>query len=112
MWGWVELRYADGLTLVMNSGEWGDGYNRKQAREVQPSDLSEEDQRKVQEMPDPEPLIGFEEAVKTRKKPGGHAEAAHRTRTRVCKCSTLFVRPPKSSQEDPLRVFACVGHAT
>jgi len=22
MWGWVELRYADGLTLVLDSGEW------------------------------------------------------------------------------------------
>ncbi len=23
MWGWVELKYADGLTLVFDSGEWG-----------------------------------------------------------------------------------------
>ena len=29
-------------------------------------------------MPDPEPLINFETAVKTRKQPGGNAEAAHR----------------------------------
>ncbi len=23
MWAWVELKYADGLTIVMDSGEWG-----------------------------------------------------------------------------------------
>ena len=30
MWGWSEMTYADGLTLVLDSGEWGEPYRRKQ----------------------------------------------------------------------------------
>ena len=66
MWGWVELRYADGMTFVMNSGEWGEGYKRKKPRDVSLSDLSPEDQEKIKKMPDPEPWPDFATAVKTR----------------------------------------------
>ena len=38
---------------------------------------------KLAGMPDPPPLVNFDEAVKTRKRAGGHAEASHR-------CATLF----------------------
>ena len=65
VWGWVELRYADGLTVVMDSEEWGPRYNRREAREVRLSDLRAEDQKKIREMPDPEPLVSFPEAVRT-----------------------------------------------
>ena len=34
MWGWVELRYADGLTFVLESTEWGPRYTRRTARPV------------------------------------------------------------------------------
>jgi len=81
MWGWVELKYADGMTFVFDSREWGEPYSRKQAREVLLSDLSEEDQKKIKEMPDPEPLVSFAEAVKTRKRAGGNADAANRSAT-------------------------------
>ena len=64
MWGWVEMRYADGMTLVFESGEWGQPYDRKQDRGISLSDLSEADRKKVQAMPDPEPLMTFAEAVK------------------------------------------------
>ena len=61
MWGWVELKFADGMTFVMDSTEWpvpGKGaYDRKQAREVSLSDLSEADRKKIREMPAPEPLV-------------------------------------------------------
>ena len=76
MWGWVELKYADGFTLVMDSGEWGQPYDRQPARGVSLNDLSPEDRRKIDEMPDPDPLLSFAEAVKTRKQSGGNAEAA------------------------------------
>ena len=78
MWGWVEMKYADGLTLVLDSREWGSGYTRKESRGISLSDLSEADRKKIDAMPDPEPLRGFAEAVKTRKQAGGHPEAAHR----------------------------------
>jgi len=83
MWGWVEMKYADGLTLVFDSGEWGEPYDRKESRGVSMNDLDEESQKKVAEMPAPEPLLSFAEAVKTRKRAGGNAEASHR-------CATLL----------------------
>ncbi|MDO8630683.1 MAG: Gfo/Idh/MocA family oxidoreductase, partial [Phycisphaerales bacterium] len=45
MWGWVELKYADGLTLVFDSGEWGDKYARKKPRGVRLEDLDEESRK-------------------------------------------------------------------
>jgi predicted dehydrogenase len=100
MWGWIELRYADGLTLVMDSGEWGEPYDRKQPREVSLSDLSKEDQRKVHAMPDPQ-LVSFAEAVKTRQQPGGHAEAAHRTAT-LLHLANIAIRTGRRIQYDPV----------
>ena len=100
MWGWVELRYADGLTLVMDSSEWGPRYDRKSAREVQLSDLGQEDQKKIGAIPDPEPLVSFPEAVKTRQRPGGHAEAAHRTAT-IVHLANIAIRTGRAIDYDP-----------
>jgi hypothetical protein len=77
MWGWVELRFADGFTLVMDSGEWGEPYSRKAARALTLDDLAPQDRDKVQAAPDPEPLLSFAEAVKTRRQPGGRAPVRH-----------------------------------
>jgi hypothetical protein len=101
MWGWVELRYADGLTFVMDSNEWGSRYDRRPPHEVSLSDLSEENQEKIRQMPDPEPMIGFAEAVKTRKQPGGHAEAAHRTAT-LMHLANIAIRTGRKIQYDPV----------
>ena len=38
MWGWGELTYADGLTLVLESGEWGEPYDRKKQRGIGPEE--------------------------------------------------------------------------
>ncbi|HEY7153282.1 MAG TPA: Gfo/Idh/MocA family oxidoreductase [Gemmataceae bacterium] len=102
MWGWVELRYADGLTLVLDSGEWGTPYDRKKARGVSLDDLSAEDRKKVQEMPDPEPLRSFAEAVKTRKQAGGHPEAAHRCAT-LLHLANLAIRVGRKVRFDPVK---------
>jgi len=102
MWGWVELRYADGLTLVFDSGEWGEPYNRKQPRGVSEDDLSPEDREKLRQMPDPEPLVGFGEAVKTRKQAGGHAEAAHRTAT-LFHLANIAIRTGRKLRYDPVK---------
>jgi len=102
MWGWVEMKYADGMTLVIDSGEWGEPYDRKEPKGVNMDDLDEEAQKKVANMPDPEPLLSFEEAVKTRKKAGGNAEVSHR-------CATLFhlaniaIRTGRKIQYDPVK---------
>jgi myo-inositol 2-dehydrogenase / D-chiro-inositol 1-dehydrogenase len=102
MWGWVELTFADGMTYVYDSGEWGQRYDRKQARGVGLSDLSEEDQKKVQAMPDPEPLVDFPTAVRTRKKPGGSAETAHRTAT-LLHLANIAIRVGRKIQYDPVK---------
>jgi len=102
MWGWVELKYADGLTLVLDSGEWGKPYDRKQAREPKLSDLSAEDQKKILQMPDPEPLVTFAEAVKTRKRAGGNAEAAHRAAT-LLHLANIAIRTGRKIRYDPVK---------
>ena len=83
MWGWVEMRYADGFTLVLDSGEWGKPYDRKESRSITLEDLPEEERKKVSAMPDEEPLLTFGEAVKARKRAGGNADVAHRSSTLV-----------------------------
>ncbi len=102
MWGWVELRYADGMTFVMNSGEWGEGYKRKKPRDVSLSDLSPEDQEKIKKMPDPEPWPDFATAVKTRQKTGGCGEAAHRSAT-ILHLANIAIRMGRKIQYDPVK---------
>lgn len=102
MWGWVELKYADGFTIVLVSGEWGEPYERKVARGIKLEDLDEAGREKVKQTPDPEPLVDFAEAVRTRKPPGGHAEAAHRTVT-VIHLANLAIRTGRKLRFDPLK---------
>ena len=102
MWGWVELRYADGMTFVMDSTEWGEGYNRKEAREVSLDDLDEESRRKVEAMPDPEPWPDFPEAVKTRQMTGGSAEAGHRSAT-ILHLANISIRVGRKIHYDPVK---------
>lgn len=102
LWGWCELTYADGLTLVLESGEWGRPYDRKKHRGVSLDDLSKEDQAKLKALPDPEPLLTFAQAVKARKLSGGHAEAAHRTST-LFHLANIAFRTGRKLQYDPVR---------
>jgi hypothetical protein len=102
MWGWVEMKFADGMIFVLDSREWGEPYNRKQAREVLLSDLSREDQKKIKEMPDPEPLVSFAEAVKTRKRAGGNADAANRSAT-LLHLANIAIRTGRKLRYDPVK---------
>jgi myo-inositol 2-dehydrogenase / D-chiro-inositol 1-dehydrogenase len=102
LWSWVELKYADGLTFVMDSGEWGKPYDRKRERPVRLEDLAEADRQKVQAAPDPEPLIDFAEAVKTRKQPGGNPEAAHRAAA-VLHLANIAIRVGRKLRYDPVK---------
>jgi predicted dehydrogenase len=102
MWGWVELRYADGFTLVLQSGEWGKPYDRREPRPVSIGDLDTEDRAKVESLPDPEPLVDFGTAVRTRQQPGGNAEAAHRTVT-ILHLANLAIRTGRRIRFDPVK---------
>lgn len=100
MWGWVELKYADGLTFVMDGGEWDTPYDRKKERGISLADLSAADQEKVKTLPDHEPLLSFAEAVKQRKQAGGNAEAAHRTST-LLHLANISIRLGRKLRYDP-----------
>lgn len=102
MWGWVELRYADGLTFVMDSGEWGQRYDRREECEVGLSDLGPEDQEKVRQMPDPERPRSFVEAVKTRRHSANHAEPSHRSAT-ILHLANIAIRTGRKIKYDPVR---------
>ena len=102
MWGWVEMKYADGWTVVMESREWGKRYDRKKPRGVSLSDLSEEDQAKVKAMGDPEPMVSFPDAIRTRKRPGGHAEAAHRAAC-IMHLANIAIRVGRKIKYDPVK---------
>ena len=102
VWAWVELKYADGMTLVLDGNEWGPRYDRKPAHHVRMTDLDEESRKKVEKMPDPEPLLKFPEAVKTRKPSGGHVEAAHRAVT-IAHLSNIAIRMGRKIRYDPVK---------
>ena len=102
MWGWIEMKYADGFTLVLESGEWGNKYDRKPARKPSLEDLDEESRKKLQALPDPEPLLTFAEAVRTRKQPGGNAEAAHRCAI-LLHLANIAIRTGRKLRFDPVK---------
>jgi hypothetical protein len=104
MWGWCELKYADGFTLVLDSGEWGSRYDRSPEKNKSTDDirkmLAAEDQQKLDEMPDLAPLVRFPDAVRTRQQAGGHAEASHHVATIYHLANTAF-RTGRKLQFDP-----------
>jgi hypothetical protein len=102
LWAWVELTYADGMTFVMDSGEWAEPYSRKQARGVSESDLDEESREKLKSMPDPEPLVRFPDAIRTRKRAGGHAESSHRGAT-LLHLANIAIRIGRKIHYDPVK---------
>lgn len=102
MWGWVEMKYADGFTLVLDSTEWDEIYEHQKARSVTLQDLEPEDREKLQALPDPEPLRSFAEAVRTRKPAGGNAEAAHRTAC-IMHLANIAIRVGRKIRFDPVK---------
>ena len=106
MWGWAEMKYADGFTLVLDSGEWGKPYDRLPQQKNGEGDikkmLSEEDQKKLDEMPDPEPLVRFPDAIRTRKQAGGHAEASHRV-AMIYHLANIAFRCGRKLRFDPVK---------
>ncbi len=100
MWGWVELKYANGFTLVLDSREWGENYDRNKPREIRVNDLTPENRKKLAKLPEPTRLLGFREAVKTRKRAGGNAEAVHRTVT-IIHLANIAIRIGRKIHFDP-----------
>jgi myo-inositol 2-dehydrogenase / D-chiro-inositol 1-dehydrogenase len=104
LWGWCELKYADGFTLVLDSGEWGEPYDRLQPRNTSETDilnmLSEDDRRQLDQMPDPEPLVSFADAIRTRQRAGGNADVTQRVAT-IYHLANVAFRCNRRLQFDP-----------
>lgn len=108
VWESVTLKYADGDTIRMNSGEWGspdppglpliEGPKGKVYRNYRtdPPGLFEQ----LERVPDPPPLIDFETAVKTRQKAGGNEEVAHRSCT-LLNLASIAIRLGRPLKWDP-----------
>jgi len=105
MWGWCELKYADGFTLVLESGEWGGKYDRLPSQHTSEGDLlkmlSEEDRQKLDTLPDPQKWPMFPEAIRTRQQAGSHAERSHRVAIIYHLANTAF-RCGRPLKFDPL----------
>lgn len=98
-WGWVRLTYADGVEIVLESGEWGERLGAKSST-ISREDLTEDERKQLDALPDEDPMIGFGEAVKTRKLAGGHPEAAHRT-VCVMHLANVAIRTGRTIHFDP-----------
>lgn len=106
LWGWCEMKYADGFTLVLDSGEWGEPYDRLQQQNTSEGDikklLSEEALDKLAEMADPAPLVRFPEAIRTRQPAGGNAEASHHV-AMIYHLTNVAIRTGRNLRFDPLK---------
>ncbi len=106
LWGWCEMKYADGFTLVIESQEWGPRYDRLQVKNTGESDirkmLSEEDQKKLDAMPDSPPLLSFADAIRKRKPAGGNAAASHRVAS-IYHLMNIAMRCGRTIRFDPVK---------
>ncbi len=110
LWNRVEMTYADGDRLILTSGEWGppeeaglpmlEGPRGKvfENYRTDPPGLFEQIARR----PDPPPLIDFETAVRTRERPGGNENPAHRSCSLV-NLANIAIRLGRTVKFDPLR---------
>lgn len=96
-WAWVELTYADGLKLVLETGKWGNKYDRESGKGPSPS---AEDKEKLKAMPDPPKLVSFAEAIRTRQQAGGNAEVSHRATT-LLHLANIALRVGRRIRWDP-----------
>ena len=105
MWGWVEMEYSDGTTIVLETDEWGEKWPGKRRGYPRLGDLTAEQREVVRNTFDPEPMIGngsgqFERAVRERRQCGGNAEASHRCAT-LLHLANIAIRTGREIRYDP-----------
>jgi hypothetical protein len=105
------MRYADGTTLILESGEWGEeepgehafieGPNGKLNRDgrTEPAGLLD----RLHAFPEPPPLVSFQDAVRTRQDPSLRppVEAAHRSAT-LLHLANIAIRTGRKIRWDPV----------
>ena len=107
MWGWCEIKFADGFKMVLESTEWGKPYEKP----ANPADsdekyllglLSPEQLKQLDSLPDaPGGEPPFLEAIRTRQRAGGHAERAHKV-TMIFHMANLAFRCGRTVRMDPV----------
>jgi predicted dehydrogenase len=103
MWGWVEMTYADGSRIVLESGEWGEPSGKTSYSNVT---LTPEQRKKLNEIPDLRPNTDtFDMAVRTRndeycRQP--NAEQAHRAATAL-HLANIAIRTGRPVHFDPVK---------
>lgn len=110
LWGKITYKFGDGTIIRCVSGEWGEpdppdvpwieGPKGKVFNDgrTDPPDLL----KQLESYPDPEPLIDFETALKTRKQPGGNAEVSHRVST-IMHIGNISIRLGRKVIWDPVK---------
>jgi predicted dehydrogenase len=104
MWGWVRFKYADGVELVIESGEWGEPSGLPEKR-INRGDLKSDELKALDAIPDEPELIGFGEAVKTRKQSGGNADAGHHSAC-LMHLANVAIRTGRTIKFDPVKEVA------
>jgi hypothetical protein len=107
MWGWCEIKFADGFKMVLESTEWGKPYEKP----ANPSNddekyllglLSPEQLKQLDSLPDaPGGEPGFLQAIRTRQRAGGHAERAHKV-TMIFHMANVAFRCGRTVRMDPV----------
>ncbi|MDH7570124.1 MAG: Gfo/Idh/MocA family oxidoreductase [Armatimonadota bacterium] len=110
LWGRVEMRYADGCRIILESNEWGDNQTEGQPYiegpkgklyrgfRTDPPDLAEA----VASLPEPPPMISdFNVSVKTRRKFGLNEENGNRSNMLV-HLANAAIRTGRTLRFDPV----------
>ena len=102
-YGWVELTYADGLKIVIQStSNWGTPYDRTFRRTlVSAADLDEAGRTRLAALPDPPRLLNFGEAIRQRGEAAGGAESSHRATTAL-HLANIAIRMGRTINFDPV----------
>ena len=98
-WQCAVLTYADGLKVVVDSA-----IHKLEivgSRTVSAKDLSAEDRRRFDALPDPPKLVPFPDAVRTRQQAGGNAETSHRASTAL-NLANIAIRLGRTIRWDPV----------
>ena len=108
LWERVTLRYADGDTIILTSGEWGqpdppnlpllEGPSGKlfDNYRTEPQGLFDGIDRE----PDPPALLNFETAVRTRQKAGGNESSSHQS-SMLVNLAAVAIRLGRALRWDP-----------